>query len=519
MIRKIVGMCICMLVIATALPAVGIINNDNETNVLSLFSSGIEWRKTYGGEEFNWLYDIESTSDGGYIAGGVFEYQNRMCAWMLKTDEDGNETWSAINDFWYGLSPIQSQIAVQCVMEVEDGFIAGGYGIYNDDPDIVVGYIWKVNMSGETQWNKELGNETEAWSVAPFGMVRVGDEIVCSGWYWGPDTSPFIDVALFKIDLDGNLDISWVHTFDAGGFDYARSIWHTTDGGYFLAGGTEEPNPYVENGAYYIVKTNSDGDEEWNKTFDRSGEDWSGVRGCRQTQDGGYITCGMSWMGGDQEVWIVKTDSLGNMQWNKTYDGEYNEHIYGMDGAVLGPNISDEGYVFVIVKNAWKMSEPKEDLWIIATDKDGNPEYELLIEEDSTQWAQGIHQIEDKGFIVVGRNGVLTSTDCSGIIMEIAPFPHFDIEFSGGLGVNVVITNDGYGDATNVPYKIDAKGGFLGLVNKTKTGLVNIPSEGSQTYSTGLLLGFGKISITIEVGVKEKTATAFILGPLILGMK
>ena len=181
-----------------------------------------------------------------------------------------------------------------------------------------------------------------------------------------------------------------------------------------------------------------------------------------------------------------------------------------MDGAILGPNVTDEGYVFVIVKNAWKSSEPKEDLWIIATDKEGNPEYELQIEEDGTQWLQGIHQIEDKGFILVGRNGVLSSSDCSGMIMEIAPFPHFDIEIKGGMGINVVITNDGYGDA---------KGGFLGLVNKTKTGLVNIPSEGSQTYSTGLLFGFGKISITVNVGIKEKTATAFIFGPLILGVK
>lgn len=518
--KKIIGICVCMLLIATTLPTVGTINNDIETNISPLLPPGIEWRKTYGGEEFNWLYDIEITDDG-YIAGGVFEYQNRMCAWMLKTDKNGNETWSAINDLWYGLSPIAGQIAVQNVIEVDDGFIAGGYGIYNDDPSIVVGHIWKVNTTGETQWLKVLGNETESWSVLPFEMIKIGEEIVCGGLLWQTTTPPdyYQDAALFKIDLDGNLNLSSIHTYDAGGVDYVRSIWHTTDGGYFLAGSTEEPNPNVEYGAYYIVKTYANGTEEWNNTFDRPGEDWSGVRGCRQTEDGGYITCGMSWMDGDQEVWVVKTDSFGNMTWNKTYDGKYNEHIYGMDAAKLGPNVTDEGYVFIIVKNAWKMSEPKEDLWIIETDKDGNPEYELLIEEDGTQWLQGIHQIDDMGFIVVGRNGVLTSSDCSGIIMEIAPFPHFEIEANGGIGANAVITNDGYGDAVNVPYEINVKGGFFGLVNKTKTGLVNIPTGDSQTVSTGMFFGFGKIIITVKVGVKEKTYSAFAFGLLVLGVK
>lgn len=518
MSRKIIGMCICMLVIATALPAVGTINNDIETNVAPFQPPGIDWRKTYGGEEFNWLYDIESTSDGGYIAGGVFEYQNRMCAWMLKTDENGNETWSVINDLWYGLSAYEAQVGVQKVIEVEDGYIAGGYGLYSEDPEIVAGGIWKVNKSGETQWFKGLGNETEAWSVAPLGMLRVGDEIICSGWYWGPN-STHIDVALFKTDLDGNLNEDWIHTFDAGGTDYARSIWHTTDGGYFLAGGTEEPNPNVDYGAYYLVKTDSDGDEEWNKTFDGPHFEWSGVRGCRQTDDGGYITCGQSnsWGGGDLDVWVVKTDDSGNMIWNKTYGAENDEHIYGMSAANM--STTEDGYVFVIVKNAWKMSEPKEDLWIIETDKEGNPEYELQIEEDGTQWLQGIRQIKDKGFILVGRNGVLSSSDCSGVIMEIAPFPHFDIEISGGLGVNAVITNDGYGDAINVPYEINVKGGLFGFVNKTKAGLVNTPTGDSQDVSTGMFLGFGKISISVKVGVKEKTTTGFVIGPFVFGVK
>ncbi len=491
-----------MLVITTALPAVGTMNKDTETYAASFFPQGVDWMKTYGGEEFNWLFDIEKTDDG-YIAGGVFELQNRMCAWMLKTDENGNETWSTVNDLWYGTTPSNYDIAVECVLPVVDGFLAGGYGLYNDTSDTIVGYLWKVNETGVTQWLKALGNVTELWSVSPFAMEKVDNEIICAGWIWQVTTPPDInlDVALFKTDLNGNLNESWVHNYDAGGFDWARSLWRTTDGGYFLSGSTEEPNPSVENGAYYMVKTDSNGNKEWDKICDGPGEDYAATSGCRQTLDGGYIMCGMSdsWGDGDQDVWIVKTDASGNLVRNITYGGEYDDHCYGMDAI-------DGGYVFVVVKNAWTTTGQRENLLIIETDEEVNETWEFEVYEDGTQWLQTIHQIEDEGFIVTGRTGVLTSTDCSGIIMEIAPFPKLNINITGGLGVTVNITNSGVGDASNVPWEINVKGGILGMINKTKGSSVNIPAGGSQTVSTGLFFGLGLFTVRVKVAYEEKTA-------------
>jgi hypothetical protein len=512
--EKIIGIVICMLLIATALPAVGTMNKDSKKNRTMFLPPGVDWMETYGGEEFNWLFDIEKTVDG-YIAGGVFEYQNRMCAWMLKTDKNGTEEWSTVNDLFFGTSPGNDDIAIECVLPVDDGFLAGGYGRYNDTSDTVVGYLWKVNLAGVTQWLKALGNVTEEWSVSPFDMVRVGDEIICGGWIWQVTTPPDInlDVALFKVDLDGNLNESWVHNYDAGGFDWARSLW-VCDDGYFIAGSTEEPNPSVAYGAYYMVKTDSNGNKEWDKIFEGLGLDYCAASGCRQTSDGGYIITGMSdsWGDGDLDIWVVKTDASGNIIWNKTYGGEYNDHCYGMDAV-------DGGYVFVVVKNAWKTSGNREELWIIQTDEEGNITWEFEVYEAGTQWLQTIHQIEDGGFIVAGRNGVLTSSDCSGIIWEIAPFPKIDIQVSGGLGVKATITNTGIGDAMNEPWEINVKGGILGMINKTKFELIDIPAGGSQTVSTGMFLGLGPVTITVQFAALETTKSAFVLGPFVLGVK
>ncbi len=513
--KKIVGVCVCMLLITTALPVVGSLDKYDKKDKVMFFPPGVKWLETYGGEEFNWLFDIKITDDG-YIAGGVLEYQNRMCAWMLKIDKNGTEEWSTVNDLWYGLIPWNNEIAVQCVLPVEDGFLAGGYGFYNDTGDTIVGYLWKVNLTGETQWLKMLGNETEIWSVSPFDMVIVGDEIICCGWKWFQTTPPTIelDAAWFKTDIDGNLNESSIHNYNAGGWDWVRSIWVCDDNGYFLAGSTDEPNPSVDLGAAYIIKTDSNGNKEWDQIFDGPAWDSCSTHGCRQTSDGGYIIAGNSGSWGDsmQDLWIVKTNASGNMEWNKTYGGEYDDYCLAMDAV-------DGGYVFVVIKDAWKTTGNLEDLLIIETDEEGNKTWEFQVFETGIQWMQSIHQIEDGGFIVAGRTGHLNSQDCSGLIMEIAPFPRLTIDISGGLGVKATISNTGLGDAEDVSWRINVKGGILGLVNKTTMNTIDIPAGESKEISSDLFFGLGPITITVKFAILEKTASAFVLGPFVLGVK
>jgi len=77
----------------------------------------------------------------------------------------------------------------------------------------------------------------------------------------------------------------------------------------------------------------------------------------------------------------------------------------------------------------------------------------------------------------------------------------------GGIGVNLKITNNGLVNATDVPWQIHVEGGILGKINKTVNGTVNIPAGESVTVKTGMLFGFGAISITAKVADEEQTAT------------
>ena len=78
---------------------------------------------------------------------------------------------------------------------------------------------------------------------------------------------------------------------------------------------------------------------------------------------------------------------------------------------------------------------------------------------------------------------------------------------AGGIGVKAVITNDGTFDANDIPWQIQVEGGILGIINKTVNGTIDIPAGDTVTVKTGILLGFGAISIIANVAGEEQTAT------------
>jgi large repetitive protein len=81
------------------------------------------------------------------------------------------------------------------------------------------------------------------------------------------------------------------------------------------------------------------------------------------------------------------------------------------------------------------------------------------------------------------------------------------VKIKGGLGVNIVITNNGTMDIANVSWQIHVEGGILGMINKTVNGTVDIQAGKSVSVKTGMLLGFGAISIVARVADEEQTST------------
>jgi subtilisin family serine protease len=78
-------------------------------------------------------------------------------------------------------------------------------------------------------------------------------------------------------------------------------------------------------------------------------------------------------------------------------------------------------------------------------------------------------------------------------------------KIKGGLGVNMMLKNNGTTNITNISWQIHVQGGILGRINKTVNGTIDIPAGESKTVGTGMLFGLGALSITAKVAYEEKT--------------
>lgn len=266
-------------------------------------SSSTAWDKLYGGELDDEAAAIVQTGDGGYvIAGTTYSFgAGSADFWLIKTDTDGNVEWNQT----YGGPGYD---AANAMVQTGDGgyAIAGqtySFGAGNSDCWLV-----KVDSSGSLQWNRTYGTTTDDESTSVIqtsdgGYAVVGN--IGSGQVW-----------LIKTDVSGNMQ--WNRTIGGSGSDYANSVVQTSDGGYALAGTTSS---FSDDGQsdFWLVKTDSSGNVEWNKTYTKQKTD--NAKSVVQTSDGGYTLAGYTTRAivDTPDVWVINVDSGGNMEWNVTW--------------------------------------------------------------------------------------------------------------------------------------------------------------------------------------------------------
>jgi len=318
----------------------------------------------------------------------------------------------------------------------------GGYiiaGTANPGNNIRDNYAWllKTDSTGNKDWIITIESQSEAGSVqqtSDGGYIIAGTK---SDNFWLMKTYSKGRVEwdqIFKVNQEGNYQHS-----------QANYVQQTTDGGYIIVGDTFSG----DNIDILLVKTDSNGNKEWDKTFARSNTGWDRARYAQQTTDGGYIIFGFTVTGtrdrGDFDVWLIKTDSNGNKQWDKTFRGEDSngDAIYNGRDVVSGQQTTDGGYIFVVyvLEVLEDGEERKRNSWIVKIDSNGNKQWEkILLIEDSS--ANSIQQATDGGYIIAGNslswdkrrfdNAWLLKTDSNGN-------KQWDKTF-GGDGLNLIST-------------------------------------------------------------------------------
>jgi hypothetical protein len=308
----------------------------------------------------------------------------------------------------------------------------------------LVGYTWsfgagrddvwliKTDATGNEQWEKTFGGIRDdlGYSVQ---QTRDGGFIVVGS------TESFgaggVDVWLIKTDADGNEQ--WEKTFGGSDWDGGWSVQQTSDGGFIIVGYTSPS--FWEGADVWLIKTDASGNKEWDRTFGGSDSDYG--LSVQQTSDGGFILVGYTWSfgAGEADVWLIKTDASGNREWDRTFGGRY------WDGGQSVQQTSDGGFIIV---GETTFFGGKEDVWLIKTDASGNREWDRTFGGSENDLGYSVQQTSDGGFIVVGTTRSfgageddvwLIKTDATGNKLWEKTFGGSNLD--GGLSVQQ--TSDG----------------------------------------------------------------------------
>ncbi|MBL0047024.1 MAG: T9SS type A sorting domain-containing protein [Bacteroidetes bacterium] len=307
-----------------------------------------QWDNTIGGTGADYLYDLKQTSDGGYIVGGPSQspisgdktkasFLGTWDYWILKLDTGGNIQWQTTlggdsSDFLYSIEQTK-----------DGGYIAGGYsysGLSGDKTDASKGsrdyWVVKLDNLGNLQWQKTIGGSNSEF-LTSIQQCRDGGYILggnsgsgISGDKTELNNGPS-DYWIVKLDSTGN--IVWQNSIGGSNGETVQSIQQTPDGGFAICGtstsgasGDKSENA-IGGFDYWIVKVDSVGTISWENTIGGSGNDY--VQDMCVTREGDLIVVGYSESpsSGDKteatlgvnDYWVVKIASEYNLVTGKMF--------------------------------------------------------------------------------------------------------------------------------------------------------------------------------------------------------
>jgi hypothetical protein len=379
MMKKAIGLVlVLMLMMVTTTVAAGFEKTFNDWNINSIVNGektaypleNENWKKTYGG----WRYDVgisaQQTTDGGYVIVGVTASQG-----------------AGKDDVWL---------------------------IKTDSTGTI---LWDHTFGGS---KNDIGNSVQQTSDG--GYIITGRT---QSYGNGLD-----DVWLIKTDLNGTK--VWDKTFGGTEFDGGSQVRQTTDGGYIIVGNAN--NNGGGDGDLWVIKTDANGDMQWDKKFDGEGTPLSHDSGSSValSSDGGYIIAGGTFTRQDTfgyNVWLIKIDAEGNTLWNETFGGTDTEGV----SSVI--QTSDSGYLLVGVDS---YSNADEKIWLIKTDKNGEFLWEQKYGGMGTARGESVQQTSDGGYVIAGftytkisrYKALLIKTDINGV-------KEWSKIFYGGIGNSI----------------------------------------------------------------------------------
>ena len=420
---------------------------------LGLSAGQVTFERVYGGSRTDIAYSVRQTPDGGYIVAGETRSfgAGGVDVWLVKTDSLGDTVWTKT----YG-DPTRNR--AYCLQSTVDGgfVIVGLTGGLGEDV-----YIIKIDSLGDTLWTQSYGEPGDDRGYCIQQTLDGGYIIAGHAHFMGPGTG---DIWLLKTDSFG--DTIWTRTYGDTLLEIASSVQQTIDGGYIVSGLTlAEPDFGL-----WLLKTDSLGDTVWTRVYGGYADRGYSVQ---QTTDGGYIIAGQHFNGpGGGELWLLKTDSLGDTLWTRIYGGPRGEFASSLQ------QTPDGGYILAGNTSSFGAGGP--DVYLIKTDSLGDTLWTRTYGGTRQDMGWSIQQTSDGGYVIAGHadsfgegfsDFYLIKTDENGLVIAEKDGAVLSIDAPGDtvfsdssygviatvqnlgnvvLTFDVVVTIDGYVDTFHV---------------------------------------------------------------------
>lgn len=214
----------------------------------------------------------------------------------------------------------------------------------------------------------------------------------------------------FTIHGFGQLDSAFVYTYGGSNDDYARQIIATKDSGYIVVGTTSSFGVALTD--IYIVKTDNNGVKEWSSRYGTPGIDWGYA--IRQTFDNGYIVTGYTNQNAvtGYDIYLLKIDSSGNVEWTKTIGGPDWDFAYGIE---VTP---DSG--FIICGKSYSYSNGGSDVYIVKTNSSGDVLWQKNYGGTNAESANGIIRDRNNNYGIIGETKSFGAGDNDVWLLKIS---------------------------------------------------------------------------------------------------
>jgi len=288
------------------------------------------------------------------------------------------------------------------------------------------------------------------------------------------------DVHLMRTDPYGAM--IWEKSYGGEDFDRGYAIVPAADGSFVILG---ETRSFGAGGRdLYLIKIDPDGDEMWTRTF--GGPDMEEAGAVQQTADGGYILTGRtaSYGAGGGDVYLVRTDELGNVLWSHTYGGEHSDTGYAVHETPEG----DFVVLAEILHGENEYTQQNPDIYLLKVDPAGNEIWSQTWAGEEAQGGYVLLPLSDGNYLVTGLYAATTSASAIDPL-----FIQIDSE-------GKIIWNRTIGDPNATDYGMDviqtSDGGFVltGLSSKSGRGsipLIRVDPQGEVMWRQDLIEGRG----------------------------